>query len=213
MELTSWVQIILICFLGAITPGPSLAVVVTNTMNRGKINGSVTGISHAFGIVIWAMLTVVGLSTIILNYEVVLNIFQIIGACLILYIGYRTSITASKSVPSPKTLETLAPNRKLTRAALEGFGISIMNPKIALFFLAIFSQFVNAGSNWVEIFIMGLTAGIIDGAWYTTVALVIGNNKMVSTISKRRSLILRASGILLALISIYLLIDAARNMI
>ena len=213
MELTSWVQIILICFLGAITPGPSLAVVVTNTMNKGKIYGSVTGISHAFGIVIWAMLTVVGLSTIILNYEVVLNIFQIIGACLILYIGYRTSITASKSVPSPKTLETLAPNRKLTRAALEGFGISIMNPKIALFFLAIFSQFVNTGSNWVEIFIMGLTAGIIDGAWYTTVALVIGNNKMVSTISKRRSLILRASGILLALISIYLLIDAARNMI
>ena len=56
---------------------------------------------------------------------------------------------------------------------------------------------------------MGLTAGIIDGAWYTTVALVIGDNKMVSTISKRRSLILRASGILLALISIYLLIDAA----
>ena len=209
MELTSWGQIILICFLGAITPGPSLAVVVTNTINRGKICGSVTGISHAFGIVIWAMLTVVGLSTIILNYEVVLNIFQIIGACLILYIGYRTSITASKSVPSPKTLETLAPNRKLTRAALEGFGISIMNPKIALFFLAIFSQFVNTDSNWVEIFIMGLTAGIIDGAWYTTVALVIGDNKMVSTISKRRSLILRASGILLALISIYLLIDAA----
>jgi len=88
-----------------------------------------------------------------------------------------------------------------------------MNPKIALFFLAIFSQFVNAGSNWVEISIMGLTAGIIDGAWYTTVALVIGDNKMVSTISKRRPLILRASGILLALISIYLLIDAARNII
>ena len=213
MELTSWLQIILICFLGAITPGPSLAVVVTNTMNRGKMSGSVTGISHAFGIVIWAMLTVVGLSTIILNYETVLNIFQIIGACLILYIGYQTSITASKSVPSPKTLATLATTRKLTRAALEGFGISIMNPKIALFFLAIFSQFVDTGSNWVEIFIMGLTAGIIDGAWYTSVALAIGNDKMVSAISKRRSLILQASGILLALISIYLLIDAARNII
>ena len=186
MELTSWLQIILICFLGAITPGPSLAVVVTNTMNRGKMSGSVTGISHAFGIVIWAMLTVVGLSTIILNYETVLNIFQIIGACLILYIGYQTSITASKSVPSPKTLETLATNRKLTRAALEGFGISIMNPKIALFFLAIFSQFVDTGSNWVEIFIMGLTAGIIDGAWYTSVALAIGNDKMVSAFTKRR---------------------------
>ena len=71
---------------------------------------------------------------------------------------------------------------------------------------------LNGISN-AEIFIMGLTAGIIDGAWYTSVALAIGNDKMVSAISKRRSLILQASGILLALISIYLLIDAARNII
>ena len=210
MDFISWAQIALICFLGAISPGPSLAMVVSNTISRGKLYGSITGISHAFGIVIWAMLTVIGISAVVLSSGSVMTIAQVIGACLILYVGYRTYKTSPKT-SSGKTTDSKHPRVNLGKAALEGFVISLMNPKIALFFLAIFSHFVDANSSWAEIGIMGLTAGIIDGIWYTGVAITVGNAKVIPVIEGNSSVILKVSGILLALIAVYLLISSITN--
>ena len=207
MDFISWAQIALICFLGAISPGPSLAMVVSNTVSRGKLYGSITGIFHAFGIVIWAMLTVVGISAVVLSSKSVMTVSQVIGACLILYVGYRTYKTNPKT-QSEKTADSGLSQTNLSKAALEGFVISLMNPKIALFFLAIFSHFVDTNSNWVEICIMGLTAGIIDGVWYTAVAIAVGNAKVIPVIEGNSSAILKISGILLTLIALYLLISS-----
>ena len=211
MDFISWAQIALICFLGAISPGPSLAMVVGNTVSRGKLYGSVTGISHAFGIVIWAMLTVIGISRIILESTSVMTIFQLIGACLILYVGYRTFKTDSKEQSGDTSIGE-RPRTNLGKAALEGFVISLMNPKIALFFLAIFSHFVDTNSGWIEICIMGLTAGIIDGVWYTVVAITVGNAKVIPVIGSHSSKLLKISGILLTLIALYLLISSIASL-
>ena len=207
MDFISWAQIALICFLGAISPGPSLAMVVSNTVSRGKLYGSITGIFHAFGIVIWAMLTVVGISAVVLSSKSVMTVSQVIGACLILYVGYRTYKTNPKT-QSEKTTDSGSSQTNLGKAALEGFVISLMNPKIALFFLAIFSHFVDTNSSWAEICIMGLTAGIIDGVWYTAVAIAVGNAKVIPVIEGNSSAILKISGILLTLIALYLLISS-----
>ena len=207
MDFISWAQIALICFLGAISPGPSLAMVVSNTVSRGKLYGSITGIFHAFGIVIWAMLTVVGISPVVLSSKSVMTVSQVIGACLILYVGYRTYKTNPKT-QSEKTADSSSSQTNLGKAALEGFVISLMNPKIALFFLAIFSHFVDTNSSWAEICITGLTAGIIDGVWYTAVAIAVGNAKVIPVIEGNSSAILKISGILLTLIALYLLISS-----
>ena len=142
MDFISWAQIALICFLGAISPGPSLAMVVSNTVSRGKLYGSITGIFHAFGIVIWAMLTVVGISAVVLSSKSVMTVSQVIGACLILYVGYRTYKTNPKT-QSEKTADSGSFQTNLGKAALEGFVISLMNPKIALFFLARIPSFLS----------------------------------------------------------------------
>ena len=207
MDFLSWAQIALICFLGAISPGPSLAMVVSNTVSRGKLYGSLTGIFHAFGIGIWAMLTVVGIAAVGLSSKSVMTVSQVIGACLILYVGYRTYKTNPKT-QSEKTADSGSSQTNLGKAALEGFVISLMNPKIALFFLAIFSHFVDTNSSWTEICIMGLTAGIIDGVWYTAVAIAVGNAKVIPVIEGNSSAILKISGILLTLIALYLLISS-----
>ena len=207
MELTSWLQIALICFLGAITPGPSLALVVSNSISKGKLYGVITGISHAFGICIWAVLTVIGISTIILESKSAMIISQVVGGLLILYVGYRTYITEPDKSPQ-QVANQGGTHKNLPRAGFEGFMISLLNPKIALFFLAIFSHFVSQNSSWLEICLMGLTAGIIDGIWYTCVAIAVGNAKAIPLIQKKSSGILKVSGILMTLIAIYLLITA-----
>jgi len=50
MDITSWFQLVVICFLGAVSPGPSLALVIGNTIVGGRIYGVVTSLGHATGI-------------------------------------------------------------------------------------------------------------------------------------------------------------------
>ena len=65
MDIDSWLQLVAVCFLGAISPGPSLALVVNNTIVRGRSFGVATGIGHGTGIGIWALLTAAGIAKII----------------------------------------------------------------------------------------------------------------------------------------------------
>ena len=61
-----------------------------------------------------------------------------------------------------------------------GFLIVFLNPKIAAFFLAIFSQFLNAASNLESKFIMVATASVVDGLWYILLTFVIAVPKFTN---------------------------------
>ena len=50
MDTASWVQLAVVCFLGAISPGPSLVLVISNTMAGGRTYGVATSLGHATGI-------------------------------------------------------------------------------------------------------------------------------------------------------------------
>ena len=90
MDVNSWLQLAAICFFGAISPGPSLAVVVSNTIVKGRAYGVVTGIGHGVGIGLWALLTAAGIVNVIVDRSGSLLLIQSLGACLIAYIGFRT---------------------------------------------------------------------------------------------------------------------------
>ena len=58
MESAAWISIASICAVGAMSPGPSLAVVVRNTITGGRLQGVLTGIGHALGVGIYALVAV-----------------------------------------------------------------------------------------------------------------------------------------------------------
>ena len=78
-------------------------------------------------------------------------------------------------------------------------------PKIALFFLAIFSHLVHASSSLTETGLMGITAAVIDACWYVSVALILTGTSMVMVFQGRETAIRRVSGMILILIALYLL--------
>ena len=67
MNITQWSQLILICIMGAISPGPSLAVILRNTLSGGRIQGIMSGIGHGLGITFYAVVAVSGLVTLFLS--------------------------------------------------------------------------------------------------------------------------------------------------
>ena len=204
MDITSWLQIAAICFLGAISPGPSLALVIGNTITRGRIYGVATSLGHAIGIGLWAFLTATGVAEVIVGKPGVSLVLQLSGAFLLAYIGFRT-ITARDSLTIQQIGPRLGYSQTSLRGFSEGFLISLLNPKIAIFFLAIFSHLIHTDSSLVETVLIGIMAAAIDGLWYVSVALMLMGAGLLKIFQDRETVIRRISGLVLVFIALYLL--------
>ena len=62
-----WIQFAAICIVGAMSPGPSLALIIRNSIKYGRVSGLLSSIGHAIGIGIYAAISVVGLQLILIN--------------------------------------------------------------------------------------------------------------------------------------------------
>jgi len=212
MDIVSWFQLATICLLGAVSPGPSLALVASNTIVRGRAYGVVTSLAHGAGIGLWAVLTAVGVVEVIVDKSGILLVLQSLGAFLIAYIGFRTLMDGGSNLLQEKETGSTDSN-PLLRAASEGLLISLLNPKIALFFLAIFSHLVNSDANRTEIILMGGTAAVVDALWYVAVALVLTGSNIGRLLGDRSKVISRVSGSFLILIAVYLLGEMIRGLL
>ena len=203
MQISDWIQIGFICFLGAISPGPSLAFIFSVTMARSRSHGVMASIGHGIGISLWAFITVLGIAQALLTLQALLLIFQLAGILLLIYIGIQTlrhkyvlQLQDQNKTPIQAVI--------FSKSGAEGFLLSLSNPKIAVFFVAIFSQFVSQDTAFLEMILIGAVAGIIDAAWYSGIALVLTKRSLSSIFQARESLVRRSSGALLIGIAIIL---------
>jgi len=212
MDVGVWLQIVLICFLGAISPGPSLALVVGNSISGGRLYGIATSLGHAIGIGVWAFLTAVGIATVILEISGLLLILQSLGACLIAYIGFRTLFIGASLSNTEIDMRHISSGLKV-RGASEGFLLSLFNPKIALFFLAIFSHFVQSDWNWTQTVLMGMTAAVVDAGWYVFVVHMVTAFGIFHVTKGGHNIVRKISGSLLIIVAVYLLSLTVRSLI
>ena len=202
MQFESWLQIALVCLLGAMSPGPSLALILSISINRGRIHGVTSSFSHGLGIALWAFLTAVGLSAIVIENSIIATILQCLGALLIIYVGINMLKTRPWKLGQSDALVDKSAE-KLIKGISEGFLISLLNPKIALFFLAIFSHFISNNSNLTEIIILTITASFMS--------LMITVSKINVFIEKRGRFISVISGAILILIASFLIFQLTTN--
>ena len=69
MTVILFIQIVFVCLLGAMSPGPSMVVVVNNAIFKNKFNGILTALGHGFGIGIYALFAVLGIGFVIVPVE------------------------------------------------------------------------------------------------------------------------------------------------
>ena len=79
LNLSFWATVFMACLLGAMSPGPSLAVVVNHTLVRGLTAGSCAAISHGFAIAVYAAITTFGLSAVISNNQQIFDAIQAVS--------------------------------------------------------------------------------------------------------------------------------------
>lgn len=200
MEFHLWLSLVAICIMGALSPGPSLALVVKNTMSGGASQGYATSISHGLGVALYAAITATGIGIVIVKSPFLFNVIQYAGAAFLLYLGLKALMSKKqKSALETNTEEEQTkPNINGWR---DGFLIAFLNPKLAIFFLALFSQFVDADATWVKKATMVATVGIIDALWYVLVTYGLSRGPVLSKLKDNSHIIDRVTGTFLILLA------------
>ena len=169
MTLSVWLSLAAICMMGAMSPGPSLAVVLKHSLNGSMKNGMLAALSHGIGVGLYAGASLLGLGALMTQFPTVYQILVYLGAAYLAYLGIKILLAK----PSNDELEVQKSEVSAAKALQDGFAIAFLNPKLAIFFLALFSQFIDPQLLTLSVgIIMCLTVFVIDTGWYLLVALL-----------------------------------------
>ena len=205
MTPAAWISVATICVLGAASPGPSLAVVVRHTVSGSRARGLGCALAHGVGVGLYALLTAVGLAAVIVAHPPVYRAIAAAGALYLAWLGYGALRNgASGTIPADAP-----PAGGVAAAARDGFSIAFLNPKIAVFFLALFSQFVGPETGAVDAAVLSLTALTIDATWYTLVAVTLSGERALEWFRRRAPLIDRLTGVVLLILAAWTLAELA----
>ena len=168
MPLSTWLVFVVACVALVLTPGPNLLYLVSRTLCQGRMAGFVSLAGTTTGFVVHILAASLGLSAVFLAVPVAYDALRWAGAAYLVYLAWDSVRAGSGGLFAPRTLPAAAP-AKLFRM---GLLTSILNPKVALFYLALFPQFVDPARGSV------LGQSLVLGATQIVVA-VIGDSMFV----------------------------------
>jgi threonine/homoserine/homoserine lactone efflux protein len=128
-----------------ISPGPDMIYVITRGMAHGRQAGILSAIGVVCGILVHTTATAFGLTLILQTSAFAFLFVKFIGAVYLLYLGVKAWRDKSTFL-----LQTSAPLAKSGALFWQGMLSNVLNPKIAIFFLAFLPQFVDKGSSRVQ---------------------------------------------------------------
>lgn len=167
-SLESYLLFLAASVLLVLTPGPNLLYLVSRTLCQGRMAGFVSLAGTTTGFVVHILAASLGLSAVFLAVPVAYDALRWAGAAYLVYLAWDSVRAGSGGLFAPRTLPAAAP-AKLFRM---GLFTSILNPKVALFYLALFPQFVDPARGSV------LGQSLVLGATQIVVA-VIGDSMFV----------------------------------
>ena len=190
--------------LGAMSPGPSLAVVLRYSISHSTKHGIVVALSHGFGVGVYALLSVLGLSSLVTGSPMIYQVLVYGGALYLFYMGYKalTANGGSFKVEQAKQQQSAS----LFVAARDGFAIAFLNPKLLVFFVALFSQFIDENSRSLTTgsIVVG-TVFFIDTLWYVIVAALVHKTRERFALADKSAMIDKIAGLVFIGLSIRVL--------
>ena len=200
MTFIFWLQFLAVCVAGAMSPGYSLVLVIRNSTKYNRLAGIMTATGHGLGMGIYAIFAVTGLIIILATNIYIFKSIQIAGIIFLFVFGILFIVQKNEQL-------LIENNQNSLNSFLQGFSISILNPKILVWFSAVFSQFVKNDSTFLTNTILVITASTIDCIWYILVALIVTSYGFKDFFQKRINTIQKISGAVLVIISILLAIN------
>jgi len=171
-DLGTFILIVIGLFL---IPGPAVLLLITRSAQGGTKTGIITGLGIATGDFIHVLLAAVGFSAILMTSTIAFTIIKIAGAAYLLFMGIRALMTKAATLKMPDVPPEVSQG-SLLNVYGHGILLAALNPTTALFFLALFPQFVNAESGTIatQFLILGIIFVLLTVVYTTILAIFTG---------------------------------------
>jgi len=164
--------------------------------------------ANSLGVIVWGGLSVLGISALVAASEVAFAVLKGVGALVLVGLGVQALWRARHGVAMP---ELGAESRGLVpRAAFrDGLLTSLANPKLAVFFVALFPQFVPAGASVLPAtLLMAGTIVALDLAWYGGLVALVARTRRAVVGSRLGTRLERVTGSILVALGLRVALDA-----
>ena len=204
MILQDWLYLFIICLLGACSPGPSVVVILGFVFSGGRKSGISASIGHGLGVFVYAMLCAFGLGFLIETYGTFFTVVQFLGAFFLLYLSF---VIIKGSIVEKQTSHDVINIDSEKNRFIEGFFIAILNPKIAVFFLSLFSQFLSSEQTHITHLFMAILAGGIDTIVYCIIVILASTKGTAGFLENHGPKVSLIFGIMLIILSLSLFVS------
>jgi threonine/homoserine/homoserine lactone efflux protein len=155
-----------------VAPGPDNIYVLTRGVTQGREVALASAWGMCSGLLFHTTLAAIGLSAILLRSAVAFSVVRYAGAAYLIYLGLRALMSKEEFVSSAEE----APTARLGSFFLRGLTMNLLNPKVAVFFLAFLPQFAGpaTGGAALRLLVLGLTFALLSLAAFSAIALFSG---------------------------------------
>jgi threonine/homoserine/homoserine lactone efflux protein len=169
---TSFRLFLVTCIILVVTPGPDTLYVLARSLGQGRRAGIISAIGICCGFLFHTAAAAIGLSAILMTSAMAFTIVKYAGACYLIYLSIIT-MAARKADHAVPLLAATTYQRLYT----QGFLTNVLNPKVALFFLAFMPQFVDPARSAIssQLIVYGLIDMGMCLVWLCVIAVIAGS--------------------------------------
>jgi RhtB (resistance to homoserine/threonine) family protein len=155
------------------TPGPDTAFIVGRSIAQGRAAGLVSALGISAGCCVHAIAATLGLSALLATSATAFTLIKLAGGIYLMYLGLRMLLTRASHDGAPAKNASARPLRTIFLQALV---TNLLNPKVVLFFLSFFPQFVSptATGKTLSFLLLGAVFVLMSTGWNCATALISG---------------------------------------
>ncbi|QMT61195.1 LysE family translocator [Legionella sp. PC997] len=202
----SLLLLMMICFIGMISPGPDFILVTKNAFFYPKRQALATAFGIVSGCLFHATYCILGLAFIITQSIILYTTIKYAGACYLIYLGLK-GLKSNHSAIIDQDKSSIK-NITVSKAYMEGVLCNALNPKLAIFLLSLFTQFVSMNASMSD---KALVAGVFvteSALYWPLLVLFLQSNKVRAVFANFQAVLSRLFGGLLVYIGIRVILSA-----
>ena len=159
------------------TPGPDTAYIVGRSVAQGRGAGLMSALGISAGCCVHALACAFGLTAVLAASATAFTVVKLVGAAYLIYLGVRMVFAKQAAGDDAPQAASRAAAKPLRQLFLQGFWTNVLNPKVVLFFVSFFPQFVSADSPRKALAFLTLGAVFVamSTVWNGFVAWIAGS--------------------------------------
>lgn len=204
--INEFLTIAVVHFLAVASPGPDFAIIVKQSLTRGRRTALYTSVGIGCAILLHVTYSLIGIGLLIASNPLYFKILSYLAAAYLFYIG----ISGIKSKPASHldiNEKSLHQGQSFKKGFLTGFLVNGLNVKATLFFVSLFSLIISTNTPIIVQSIYGIYMAIATAAWFSFLSIMLTMKAFRQRLIKHGYIIDRLMGIVLILLAIKIVVS------